>query len=341
MKLEDFNYELPKELIAQKPVPQRSMSRLMILDKTTGKIDHKLFKDIIDYIEKEDCLVLNNTRVMPARLFGKRKDTGGKIELLLLNNKGNDVWEVILKPGKRAKPGSKFVFADGQLEATVIKVLDDGNRLVKFEYEGLFDQMLEKIGTIPLPPYIKEQIEDNERYQTVYSKIKGSSAAPTAGLHFTPELIQSISEKGAKMVFITLHIGLDTFRPVKVEDIEKHHMHTEYFKINEDACEAINITKQKGGRVIAVGTTSSRVLETISDENGFVKPKEGYTDIFIYPGYKFKSVDALITNFHLPQSTLIMMVSAFAGRKNIMEAYRIAIENKYRFFSFGDAMFIK
>ncbi|NSW91790.1 MAG: tRNA preQ1(34) S-adenosylmethionine ribosyltransferase-isomerase QueA [Firmicutes bacterium] len=340
MKVEDFYYELPEELIAQEPTAQRSMSRLMILNKTTGKIEHKLFKDIVNYLDKGDCLVLNDTRVIPARLLGRREDTGGKIEFVLLNHVEGKIWEVILKPGKRAKPGSRFVFGDGLLKAEILEIVKDGNRLVRFEYEGIFEQILEKIGVIPLPPYITKGISDYERYQTVYSKNKGSSAAPTAGLHFTEELLETIFRKGIEFAFITLHIGLGTFRPVKVENVEEHHMHSEYFRIDEDACDKINSTKKAGGRIIAVGTTSSRVLETVGDENGFVKPKEGYTDIFIYPGYKFKVIDALITNFHLPESTLIMLVSAFAGRENIMEAYRIAVREKYRFFSFGDAMFI-
>lgn len=341
MKVSEFYYELPKELIAQEPAAQRSMSRLMVLDKDTGKIEHRVFKDIIDYLYPGDCLVLNDTRVIPARLLGKREDTGGKIEFVLLNRRGDNVWEVILKPGKRAKPGTRFIFGDGILKAEILEVIEGGNRLVKFEYEGVFEQVLDKVGIIPLPPYITKKIKDYERYQTVYSRNKGSAAAPTAGLHFTNELLKAISEKGIELAYITLHIGLGTFRPVKVENIEEHKMHSEYFRIDETACNKINAAKKAGKRVIAVGTTSLRVLETVADESGFIGPKEGYTDIFIYPGYRFKITDCLITNFHLPESTLIMLVCALAGKEKIMEAYKIAIEERYRFFSFGDAMFIK
>jgi len=341
MKVSEFYYELPKELIAQEPAAQRSMSRLMVLDKDTGKIEHRVFKDIIDYLYPGDCLVLNDTRVIPARLLGKREDTGGKIEFVLLNLRGDNVWEVILKPGKRAKPGTRFIFGDGILKAEILEVIEGGNRLVKFEYEGVFEQVLDKVGIIPLPPYITKKIKDYERYQTVYSRNKGSAAAPTAGLHFTNELLKAISEKGIELAYITLHIGLGTFRPVKVENIEEHKMHSEYFRIDETACNKINAAKKAGKRIIAVGTTSLRVLETVADESGFISPKEGYTDIFIYPGYRFKITDCLITNFHLPESTLIMLVCALAGKEKIMEAYKIAIEERYRFFSFGDAMFIK
>jgi len=341
MKVSEFYYELPKELIAQEPAAQRSMSRLMVLDKDTGKIEHRVFKDIIDYLYPGDCLVLNDTRVIPARLLGKREDTGGKIEFVLLNRRGDNVWEVILKPGKRAKPGTRFIFGDGILKAEILEVIEGGNRLVKFEYEGVFEQVLDKVGIIPLPPYITKKIKDYERYQTVYSRNKGSAAAPTAGLHFTNELLKAISEKGIELAYITLHIGLGTFRPVKVENIEEHKMHSEYFRIDETACNKINAAKKAGKRIIAVGTTSLRVLETVADESGFISPKEGYTDIFIYPGYRFKITDCLITNFHLPESTLIMLVCALAGKEKIMEAYKIAIEERYRFFSFGDAMFIK
>jgi len=341
MKVSEFYYELPKELIAQEPAAQRSMSRLMVLDKDTGKIEHRVFKDIIDYLYPGDCLVLNDTRVIPARLLGKREDTGGKIEFVLLNRRGDNVWEVILKPGKRAKPGTRFIFGDGILKAEILEVIEGGNRLVKFEYEGVFEQVLDKVGIIPLPPYITKKIKDYERYQTVYSRNKGSAAAPTAGLHFTNELLKAISEKGIELAYITLHIGLGTFRPVKVENIEEHKMHSEYFRIDETACNKINAAKKAGKRIIAVGTTSLRVLETVADESGFISPKEGYTDIFIYPGYRFKITDCLITNFHLPESTLIMLVCALAGKEKIMEAYKIAIEERYRFFSFGDAIFIK
>ncbi len=341
MNVKDFYYHLPEELIAQEPTKQRSMSRLLVMDRETGKIEHRIFKDIINYLNKGDCLVLNDTRVIPARLLGKREDTGGKIEFVLLNQVEGKVWEVILKPGKRAKPGSKFIFGDGLLKAEIIDIVDGGNRLVKFEYDGIFQQILDQLGIIPLPPYITKEITDSERYQTVYSRIKGSSAAPTAGLHFTKELLEDIENKGIEIAFITLHIGLGTFRPVKVENIEDHHMHSEYFQINEETCKKINSTKRAGGRVIPVGTTSCRVLETVGDEKGFLEPMEGTTDIFIYPGYKFKVINGLITNFHLPESTLIMLVSAFAGKDNIMNAYRVAIEKKYRFFSFGDAMLIR
>jgi len=341
MKVSEFYYELPKELIAQEPAAQRSMSRLMVLDKDTGKIEHRVFKDIIDYLYPGDCLVLNDTRVIPARLLGKREDTGGKIEFVLLNRRGDNVWEVILKPGKRAKPGTRFIFGDGILKAEILEVIEGGNRLVKFEYEGVFEQVLDKVGIIPLPPYITKKIKDYERYQTVYSRNKGSAAAPTAGLHFTNELLKAISENGIELAYITLHIELGTFRPVKVENIEEHKMHSEYFRIDETACNKINAAKKAGKRIIAVGTTSLRVLETVADESGFISPKEGYTDIFIYPGYRFKITDCLITNFHLPESTLIMLVCALAGKEKIMEAYKIAIEERYRFFSFGDAMFIK
>jgi S-adenosylmethionine:tRNA ribosyltransferase-isomerase len=341
MKVKDFYYQLPDELIAQEPAEYRSMSRLLILDRVTGEIEHKIFKDIVNYLHKGDCLVLNDTRVIPARLLGKREDTGGKIEFVLLNPIEGKVWEVILKPGKRAKPGSRFVFGDGLLKAEIIEVVEGGNRLVRFEYEGIFQQILDQLGIIPLPPYITKEIADSERYQTVYSRIKGSSAAPTAGLHFTEELLEDIVQKGIEVAFITLHIGLGTFRPVKVENVEEHHMHSEYFHIDEKACKKINSTKKSGGRIIAVGTTSCRVLETVGDEKGFVKPITGNTDIFIYPGYKFKVIDGLITNFHLPESTLIMLVSAFAGKDNIMHSYKTAIEKRYRFFSFGDAMLIR
>jgi len=340
MKLEDFDYNLPEELIAQEPLKERQMSRLMVLEKDTGSVKHEVFKDIIKYFNKGDCLVLNDTRVMPARLLGTKKDTGGKIEFVLLNNKGNDIWEVILKPGRKAKPGSRFVFGQGEIEAEIINIVEDGNRLVKFIYEGNFFNVLDKVGIIPLPPYIKKKLQDSERYQTVYSKSLGSAAAPTAGLHFTNELLAQLKEKGINIVYLTLHVGLGTFRPVKVDDITRHKMHSEYYSISSEACNIINSTRKNGGRITAVGTTSCRVLETVATEDGIVKPGEGWTDIFIYPGYKFKAIDSLITNFHLPQSTLLMLVSALAGRENILNAYNIAIKEKYRFFSFGDAMLI-
>ncbi|HHV97789.1 MAG TPA: tRNA preQ1(34) S-adenosylmethionine ribosyltransferase-isomerase QueA [Clostridiaceae bacterium] len=340
MKVRDFYYELPEELIAQEPLKDRSSSRLLLLNRKTGEVTHEIFKNIINYLNENDCLVINDTRVIPARLLGKKENTGGKIEFVLLKSLGNNMWEVILKPGRRARIGSRFVFGDGLLKAEVIDIIEDGNRIVKFEYEGIFEQILDKIGIIPLPPYITKQLNDAERYQTVYSEKKGSAAAPTAGLHFTKELLEEIRSKGISIAKITLHIGLGTFRPVKVENVEEHHMHSEYYSINEEASTTINSVKKKGGRIIAVGTTSCRVLETVGNEKGYIEPKEGYTDIFIYPGYKFKVIDGLITNFHLPESTLIMLVSAFAGYENTMNAYKIAVKEKYRFFSFGDAMFI-
>ncbi|HHW49529.1 MAG TPA: tRNA preQ1(34) S-adenosylmethionine ribosyltransferase-isomerase QueA [Clostridiaceae bacterium] len=341
MKLKDFFYELPPELIAQEPLKDRQLSRLMVLDRKTGKIEHRIFKDIVDYIGTGDCLVLNDTRVIPARLYGRREDTGGKIEFVLIKKIEGDLWEVILKPGKRAKKGTRFVFGNGELKAEIVDIVEEGNRIARFEYEGVFEQILDKVGIIPLPPYITRELDDTERYQTVYSRQKGSAAAPTAGLHFTRELLEKLASNGVEIAYLTLHVGLGTFRPVKVENITEHKMHSEYYVIGQDACDKINKARENGKRVIAVGTTSCRVLETVSDENGYVAPQEGWTDIFIYPGYKFKAVDALITNFHLPESTLIMLVSAFAGHDNVMNAYKTAVENKYRFFSFGDAMFIK
>jgi len=341
MDLSEFYYDLPKELIAQEPIRERQMSRLMILDRQTGEIEHKIFKDIVGYLNKGDCLVLNDTKVIPARLIGEKEGTGGKIEFVLLNNKGNDIWEVILKPGRRAKKGARFVFGNGELKAEVVDIIDDCNRLVKFEYEGIFEQVLDKIGMIPLPPYITKELKDKDRYQTVYAKHRGSAAAPTAGLHFTEEILNELSQKGVELAYLTLHVGLGTFRPVKVSNIQEHKMHSEYYSISEDTCKKINNAKKRGNRVIAVGTTSCRVLETVGNDDGTVKCQSGWTDIFIYPGYKFKVIDGLITNFHLPESTLIMLVSAFAGRETIMKAYNEAIKERYRFFSFGDAMFIK
>jgi len=340
MKVSDFDYYLPTELIAQEPIEQRSMSRLMVLDRSKGSIEHKIFKDIVNYLEEGDCLVLNDTRVIPARLLGVREDTGGKIEFVLLKKIDKDSWEVILKPGRRAKKGTRFVFGNGELKAEIIDIVEEGNRIVRFEYEGIFDEVLDRVGIIPLPPYINKKLNDKERYQTVYSRHKGSAAAPTAGLHFTEGLLDEIKAKGVNLVYVTLHVGLGTFRPVKTDEVTEHTMHSEFYSISEEACEIINGTKAASKRVIAVGTTSCRVLETVSDENGIVKPGNGWTDIFIYPGYRFKIVDALITNFHLPQSTLIMLVSAFAGREMILNAYNTAVKEKYRFFSFGDAMFI-
>lgn len=341
LKVKDFSFHLPEELIAQHPLEKRDESRLMVLDKNTGHIDHRVFKDIIDYLEEGDCLVLNDTRVMPARLYGAKEGSGGKMEFLLLRRLEKDVWETLVKPGKRAKVGATFTFGNGELKAEVIEVLDNGNRKVKFFYEGVFEAVLDSLGEMPLPPYITEKLEDKERYQTVYSKEVGSAAAPTAGLHFTEELLYKIREKGVNLAFVTLHVGLGTFRPVKSEKVEEHTMHSEYYVMNEETAEVINKAKESGKRVIAVGTTSNRTLETIADENGRVREQSGWTDIFIYPGYKFKIVDALITNFHLPESTLIMLVSAFSSRDIIMKAYNEAVENKYRFFSFGDAMFLK
>jgi len=340
MKLKDFWYPLPSELIAQHPTERRDQSRLIVLDRKEKSITHRTFRDIQEYLLKGDCLVINNTRVIPARLLGEKEGTGGKIEFVLLKRLENDTWEVILKPGRRARVGSRFVFGDGRLRAEILKIVDGGNRIVRFFYDGVFEEVLDQVGIVPLPPYITEELEDKERYQTVYSRINGSAAAPTAGLHFTEELLEQIKAKGVEVAEVTLHVGLGTFRPVKVENIEEHHMHKEYYSISEQACETINRARKSGNRVIAVGTTSVRVLETAADDSGFVRPGQGETDIFIYPGYRFKAIDGLITNFHLPESTLIMLVCAFAGRDFIMEAYKEAIDRRYRFFSFGDAMFI-
>lgn len=312
----------------------------MVVDKNSGAICHKHFTDITDYLKKGDCLVLNDTRVIPARLYGVKEGSGGKIEFLLLNRKSRDEWEVILKPGKKAKPGARFVFGDGMLTAEVIDTVNDGNRIVRFTYDGLFENVLDKLGEMPLPPYITEHLDDRERYQTVYSKHDGSAAAPTAGLHFTPQLLKKIKDMGVELAYVTLHVGLGTFRPVKVDDVENHKMHSEFYVINEQTAEVINSARRNGGRIFSVGTTSSRVLETVSDENGFVKAQTGWTDIFIYPPYKFKCVDSLITNFHLPESTLMMLVSSFSSKDIIMNAYKEAVENRYRFFSFGDAMLL-
>ncbi|GAA0082397.1 tRNA preQ1(34) S-adenosylmethionine ribosyltransferase-isomerase QueA [Clostridium sporogenes] len=341
MKVKDFDFYLPEELIAQHPMEKRDEARLLVLDKKTGEIEDKIFKDILDYLTPNDCLVLNNTRVLPARLIGSKEETGGKMEFLLLKRKEKDVWETLVKPGKRAQIGARFIFGNGELKAEVIGMGEEGSRIVKFYYEGIFEEILDQLGQMPLPPYIKEKLDNKEMYQTVYSKEEGSAASPTAGLHFTEELLEKIKGKGVKLAFLTLHVGLGTFRPVKVEDIQEHIMHSEYYKMDKETAEIINTTREKGGRVIAVGTTSCRTLETIGDIEGKVKEQSGWTDIFIYPGYKYKVVDALITNFHLPQSTLLMLVSALAGRDNIMNAYNMAVEKEYRFFSFGDAMFIK
>jgi S-adenosylmethionine:tRNA ribosyltransferase-isomerase len=341
MDIKDFSYELPESLIAQEPAKERHLSRLLVLERETGKIEHRVFRDIKEYISKGDCLVLNDTRVIPARLIGKRADTGGSIEFVLLTDLGNDRWEVILRPGRRAKPGARFVFGPyGELEAEIIEVVEQGNRIVRFQYNGDFRKLLEKVGEIPLPPYIKKQPADFERYQTVYSRTEGSAAAPTAGLHFTDELLSEIRAMGVSIAYVTLHVGIGTFRPVKEHDITKHRMHKELYYIGKESAAMINNAKKLGGRIFAVGTTSCRVLETMTDENGTIRYGKGWTDIFIYPGYKFRAVDALFTNFHLPGSTLIMLVCAFAGRENIMEAYRVAVSEKYRFYSFGDAMLL-
>jgi S-adenosylmethionine:tRNA ribosyltransferase-isomerase len=341
MNVKDFYFDLPEELIAQHPIEKRDESRLMVVDKNSGSIEHKKFKDIVDYLNYGDCLVLNDTRVLPARLIGAKQDSGGKMEFLLLKRIDIDTWETLVKPGKRAQIGTRFVFGNGELKAEVVSLGEEGSRIVKFYYEGIFEEVLDRLGQMPLPPYIKESLEDRERYQTVYSKEVGSAAAPTAGLHFTKELLGEIKEKGINIAFVTLHVGLGTFRPVKAETIEEHVMHSEYYTMSKETADIINSTKRNGKRVIAVGTTSNRTLESIADENGIVREQSGWTEIFIYPGYRFKVVDALITNFHLPESTLIMLVSAFAGRENTMKAYNTAVEDKYRFFSFGDAMFLK
>lgn len=341
MKVSEFNYDLPKELIAQVPIKNRDTSRLMVLDRTTQTIEHKIFKDILDYLEPGDCLVRNNTKVIPARLYGKKQETGANVEFLLLKRMEGDIWEVMVKPGKKLMPGTKVTFGEGLLQAEILEKLEGGNRKVKFEYQGIFNEILNEIGLMPLPPYIHEKLKEKDRYQTVYAKYEGSAAAPTAGLHFTEQLLEKIKEKGVEIANVTLHVGIGTFRPVKVENVEEHDMHSEHFYIKKEDAEKINKAKREGHRVIAVGTTSCRVLESIADENGMVQETEGDTSIFIYPGYQFKCLDCLITNFHLPESTLIMLVSALAGKDFIMKAYQEAVKEKYRFFSFGDAMFIK
>jgi len=340
MDVKDFDYDLPEELIAQDPLEDRSSSRLMVLDKKTGEVSHHVFKEIVKYLRPGDCLVLNNTKVIPARLFGVKEGTMAKIEILLLKRRQNDVWETLVKPGKKAKPGTKIIFGDGLLIGEVIDVVDDGNRLIQFSYEGIFEEILDKLGQMPLPPYITHQLKDKNRYQTVYAKYDGSAAAPTAGLHFTKELLQQVKDKGVDIAEITLHVGLGTFRPVKVDNVLDHHMHSEFYMVSQEAADKINNAKKNGGRIISVGTTSTRTLEAASDENGMLKECSGWTDIFIYPGYRFKVIDCLITNFHLPQSTLVMLVSALAGREHVLNAYKEAVEERYRFFSFGDAMFI-
>ena len=340
MSLHDYYYDLPEELIAQDPLEDRSSSRLMVLNKNTGEVQHHIFKEIIDYLHEGDCLVINDTKVLPARLYGSKVGTNAKIEVLLLKRRENDVWETLVKPGKKCKSGTVISFGDGLLMGEVIDVVEEGNRLIQFKYEGIFEEVLDQLGEMPLPPYITHKLEDKNRYQTVYAKYEGSAAAPTAGLHFTKELLEQIKEKGVKIAHVTLHVGLGTFRPVKVENILEHHMHSEFYKVDEEDAKMINDTKANGGRVISVGTTSTRTLETVADENGVIHAGSGWTQIFIYPGYKFKAIDCLITNFHLPESTLLMLVSALAGRDNILNAYKTAVEEKYRFFSFGDAMFI-
>ena len=341
MKVSDFNYNLPEELIAQVPLEKRDESRLMVLNRKKQTIEHKVFKDIIDYLEPGDCLVRNNTKVIPARIYG-RKETGAHVEFLLLNNIEGDIWESIVRPGNKLHVGTKVIFGEGLLEAEILDIMPGGTRKVEFHYKGIFNEILDQIGLMPLPPYIHEELKDNDRYQTVYAKYEGSAAAPTAGLHFTPELLKKIEEKGVKIANVTLHVGIGTFRPVKEDEVEKHEMHSEHYYIKQEDCDKINETKKEGKRVISVGTTSCRVLETIANpENGTVEPIEGDTQIFIYPGYTFKCIDGLITNFHLPQSTLLMLVSALAGKDYIMKAYNEAVKEKYRFFSFGDAMFIK
>lgn len=341
MKTSDFFFDLPKELIAQDPLEDRSASRLMVLHRKTGTIEHKHFTDIIDYLNPGDCLVRNNTKVIPARLYGTREDTGAVIELLLLKRRKDDIWETLVKPGKKARTGAHISFGEGLLKGEIIDVLEDGNRLIQFSYEGIFEEILDQLGQMPLPPYITHQLKDKNRYQTVYAKYDGSAAAPTAGLHFTPELLQQIRDMGIDIAEVTLHVGLGTFRPVKVDTIEEHHMHSEFYRIEASEAEKINRAKESGHRVICVGTTSCRTVESAADENGKLKECSGWTEIFIYPGYKFKVLDCLITNFHLPESTLIMLVSALAGREHVLAAYEEAVKERYRFFSFGDAMFIE
>ena len=340
MKRQDFYYDLPQELIAQDPLEDRSSSRLLVLDKKTGETQHHTFREIVNYLNPGDCLVINDTKVIPARLIGAQEETGAKIEVLLLKRKQNDVWETLVKPGRKAKPGTRISFGDGLLKGEVIDVVDEGNRLIRFEYDGIFEEILDQLGQMPLPPYITHQLKDKDRYNTVYAAHEGSAAAPTAGLHFTPELLEEIGRKGVDIARVTLHVGLGTFRPVKVDDVENHHMHSEFYMIDEEAAEKINGAKARGGRVICVGTTSCRTIESAADENGRLKACSGWTEIFIYPGYTFKALDGLITNFHLPESTLIMLVSALAGREHVLAAYEEAVRERYRFFSFGDAMLI-
>ena len=341
MNVKDYDYDLPEELIAQDPLEDRSSSRLMVLDRQTGDVEHRHFTDILEYLHPGDCLVINNTKVIPARLFGVKEDTQAKIEVLLLKRKENDIWETLVKPGKKAKPGTKLVFGDGLLTAEVGDVVEEGNRLIQFHYDGIFEEILDQLGQMPLPPYITHQLKDKNRYQTVYAKYDGSAAAPTAGLHFTKELLQKVKDMGVDIAEVTLHVGLGTFRPVKVENVLDHHMHSEFYMVSQEAADKINRAKESGHRVIAVGTTSTRTLEAAADENGRLHETSGWTEIFIYPGYQFKVIDALITNFHLPQSTLVMLVSALAGREHVLHAYEIAVKERYRVCSFGDAMLIQ
>lgn len=340
MNVKDFNFDLPQELIAQDPLLDRSASRLLVLDKHTGEIEHRHFRDILSYLRKGDCLVINDTKVIPARLFGVKEGTEAKIEILLLKRKENDIWETLVKPGKKAKVGTVISFGEGLLKGTVIDVVEEGNRLIQFTYDGIFEEILDRLGQMPLPPYITHQLQDKNRYQTVYAKHEGSAAAPTAGLHFTKELLKEIEDKGISIAHVTLHVGLGTFRPVKVEEIESHHMHSEFYIVEEEEAKKVNDTKKNGGRVVCVGTTSCRTVESASTEDGILKAGTGWTEIFIYPGYRFKILDCLITNFHLPESTLVMLVSALAGREHVLHAYDEAIKERYRFFSFGDAMFL-
>lgn len=340
MKTSDFYYDLPEELIAQDPLEDRSSSRLLVLDKNSGETEHHVFREIVNYLDPGDCLVINDTKVIPARLIGAKEETGAKIEVLLLKRGADDVWETLVKPGRKAKPGTRISFGDGLLVGEVVDIVDEGNRLIHFEYEGIFEEIFDRLGQMPLPPYITHQLKDKDRYNTVYAEHPGSAAAPTAGLHFTPELLEKIRDKGVDIAHVTLHVGLGTFRPVKVDDVENHHMHSEFYMIDKAAAEKINRAKENGKRVICVGTTSCRTIESAADENGRLKECSGWTDIFIYPGYQFKILDALITNFHLPESTLVMLVSALAGREHVLAAYREAVKERYRFFSFGDAMLI-
>lgn len=340
LSTKDYYYDLPEELIAQDPLEDRSSSRLMVLGKKSGEVSHHHFRDILDYLRPGDCLVINNTRVIPARLIGTKKETGAHVEILLLRRKKDDIWETLVKPGKKLRPGAEVTFGDGSLTATILDVVEGGDRLVQFHYDGIFEEVLDRLGEMPLPPYIKHKLKDRDRYNTVYAKFDGSAAAPTAGLHFTKELLEEVKEKGVNIAQVTLHVGLGTFRPVKVDDVREHEMHTEWYRVTQETADLINQTKENGGRIIAVGTTSVRTLETVADEDGHMKAQEGDTSIFIYPGYKWKVVDGLITNFHLPESTLIMLVSSLAGREHVLAAYKEAVKERYRFFSFGDAMYI-